>query len=387
MPDPRLHVVSVLTTRETGGAEYAGVELLGALVRRGHTAKLFTNLTGLAEGSEVSTEAIEIGPKLRRSTVVPVLAGLPLWTLRLARALRRERDRTGPIDVLLVHFKKEQLMASLLPRRLTGGIAWAEWGPLPAAFTRGVPRLLYRLAARRAEAILAVSESTRRSLLEAGIPDTKITVVPNRLDPNRVRFDAAGRARLRSEWGADDGTFVVGCMGRLHRKKRVHVLIESLSHLNGNGVLLVLAGDGDEERNLRRLAAEHSGAVRFVPTPGANPQSVLSAFDVALFAAAPTEGAPQSIVLAQLTGRPVIATDRPGAEECIVPGTGMIADPAQDPRALAACIEAYRGDPERREREGQAARRFAAERHDQRKIDADVEELLTRVAATNAARA
>jgi glycosyltransferase involved in cell wall biosynthesis len=146
-------------------------------------------------------------------------------------------------------------------------------------------------------------------------------------------------------------------------------------------VLLVLAGDGDEEASLRRLAAEHSVPVRFLATPRHSVQAVFSAFDVALFAPAPTEGAPQSIVLAQLTGRPVIATDRPGAEELIVPGTGMIADPPQDPRAVAACIDRYRRDHLRREQEGVAARKHALERHDGSRVDPKVERVLERAAA------
>ena len=377
-----MHVVSALTTREKGGAEYACVDLLSALAARGHQVSLLTNMPELAESSNLPTRKIDLGPKLARATVVRVMIGFLPATVRLAAALRRERARSGPVDVLLVHFKKEQLMAPLLPRRLAGSVAWAEWGPLPAAFTRGIPKLLYRLASRRARTVLAVSESTRRSLIEAGIAEDKIELIPNRVDASTVAFDPGARGRLRAEWGAGEDTFVVGCVGRLHPKKRAHVLIEAMTHVNAPGdVLLVLAGEGDEEPMLRRLAAEHSVPVRFLPTPRNSVQAVLSAFDVALFAPAPTEGAPQSIVLAQLTGRPVIATDRPGAEELIVPGTGMIADPPQDPRAVAACIDGYRRDQARREQEGLAARKHAFERHDQSRVDPKVESALERAAA------
>jgi glycosyltransferase involved in cell wall biosynthesis len=380
-----LHVVSVLTTREKGGAEYACVDLLTGMAQRGHVVRLLTNLPELAKSSPVSVGQIEIGPKLARRTVGRVAAGLLPWVMRLGRALRRERRRAGPIDVLLLHFKKEQLMAALLPKALTGAVVWAEWGPLPAEFVAGLPNLLYLSAARRAKAILAVSESTRRSLVDAGVPTAKIQVVPNRVDTTTVRFDPVERARLRAEWGADEGTFVVGCVGRLHAKKRAHVLIEAMTFLDASKgeepALLVLAGEGEEEPALRRLAEQLRVAVRFVATPRSNVRSVLSGFDLALFAPAPTEGAPQSIVLAQLTGRPVVATDRPGAEELIASGTGMIADQPQDPRAVATCIAAYRRNPERREREGRAARRYAVAHHDCRYVDPAVERVLVDASA------
>jgi glycosyltransferase involved in cell wall biosynthesis len=48
----------------------------------------------------------------------------------------------------------------------------------------------------------------------------------------------------------------------------------------------------------------------------------------------------------------------------VLPGTGAIVSPAHDPRALAACIETYREDPERRTREGHAGRQLALGRYD-----------------------
>src|ERR1019366_8364012 len=72
-----------------------------------------------------------------------------------------------PVGALMLHFKKEQLLCALLPRRLTGEIVWAEWGPVPPPMRRGPARLLYALAARRARRIMAISEGTRRTIIHA----------------------------------------------------------------------------------------------------------------------------------------------------------------------------------------------------------------------------
>jgi len=92
-------------------------------------------------------------------------------------------------------------------------------------------------------------------------------------------------------------------------------------------------------------------------------EAFLSACDVLVFAPSPTEGEPRVIVMSQLVGVPVIATDSEGAEGLIPPGGGMIVSPSHDPRALAAELGRYRDDRERCEREGQRAREVTLASH------------------------
>jgi len=365
----------VQTSNEQGGAEYANVELLSALQARGVAVRLLTNQPALAEGTDVPVTEIDLGPKLRRSTVGRVALGFLPWYVRLCRALARAAAEDGPIDVTLLHFKKEQLMSALLPGRLTGALVWAEWGRLPAPFSRGLGRRAYVAAARRAKLIVAVSESTRGSLAQAGVPAQKIVVIHNIVDGAAVVFDADARERYRREWGAGEDTFVLGCVSRLSASKRNDVIIDALAHLPPQ-VLLVLAGEGEEEQALRVRAAPFDGRVRFLPTPRGYVQEVLSACDVAVFAPQQFEGAPRSIIFGQLTGRPVVASAPEGAEGMVLPGTGAIVTPAHDPSALAACVEEYRRDPERRAREGAAGRALALERYD---VDAVVGEWVARL--------
>ena len=46
-----LHVVSVQTTGEKGGAEYSNVDLMHGLAERGARVKLLTNFPEIAEGT------------------------------------------------------------------------------------------------------------------------------------------------------------------------------------------------------------------------------------------------------------------------------------------------------------------------------------------------
>ena len=57
--------------------------------------------------------------------------------------------------------------------------------------------------------------------------------MPNLMDIDRLTFDEAARTRLRSEWQAGPDTFVVGCLSRLQRRKRIDVAIDAMAELEG----------------------------------------------------------------------------------------------------------------------------------------------------------
>lgn len=369
---PRVKIVSVMTTAARGGGEYAAVDLLDALGRRGHDVVMLSNVAEIADGTAVAVRPIDLGPKLSRSSAVSLTLRAPLvW-----RALRAALEREAPYDVLLVHYKKEQLLAPWLPRRLRPTLAWAEWGPVPRQLRSGVPNALFRRAARDVGAVLAVSAGTKDSLVAAGIDASIVEVVPNVMDLDAVRFDAAARARVRGELGIPAEAFTVGCVSRLHPKKPIDVLIRATAAL-GDGVHLLIAGDGDAEDDLKALAASQLGRrAHFLPTPHRAIADVLSALDVSVFCPSPTEGAPRAVIYAMEASRPVVSTGPEGVADMIEPGMGEIAAPEHDVDAVAAVLAGYRDDPARVAREGARGRALAEERYDGARIAARIEGLL-----------
>jgi glycosyltransferase involved in cell wall biosynthesis len=353
-----MKVVTVLTSEAKGGAEFAAVAMLDALAARGHDTVILAN-AAIADGLAVGARSLDLGPKMSSRTWVSLL----LRTPQLARRLHRELDAVAPYDVLIVHFKKEQLLAATLRKRLRGRLAWVEWGPVPRQLRRGLPRRLYVAAARRANVIMAISEGTRDSVLELGVPPEKVIVVPNALRADEICFDAAGRDRLRRELGMSPDEFVVGCVSRLHPLKRNDVVVDAIAAM-GDGVRLVIAGEGETESSLRELARKLGVRVDFIPTPGDNVSAVLSAFDVSVFCPSPTEGAPRAVIIAMLAGRPCVSTGREGVVGLIEPGTGTIVQPDNDAAALAAVLREYRDDPDRVRNEGARARERAEQRFD-----------------------
>jgi glycosyltransferase involved in cell wall biosynthesis len=350
-----MRFVSVMTSESAGGGEFAAVNMLEALIKQGHSAVLLTNQPEIATGRDVDVRPIDLGPKLSRSSYGHLA---PRWP-RLLHTLRQALEREAPYDVLVLHFKKEQLLGSLLPKRLRRRLIWAEWGPVPRQMSRGPGRWAYVAAARRAEAIFAVSPGTRDSLQSVGISGHRVHVVPNALPVENTQFSAEGRARIRSECGIPDDTLVVGCVSRFHNKKPNAVAVDAVVALGRDDVHLIMAGEGDDEPNLRRHAAPLGDRAHFLPTPGTDIANVCSAFDISVFCPSPTEGAPLAVIHSMLAGRPCISSGDEGVAGLIVAGAGAVAHPEHDSRALSELLTVYLDDDSRREREGAAAQKIA----------------------------
>ena len=350
-----MKIVSVMTTSAAGGAEFAAVEMLDALAERGHEVVMLSDQRGIGRNTRVTVQPLEIGPKLSTRTVLSLGALWPAYVLRL----RQELARQLPYDVLLVHYKKEQLMAAWLPRRMRATLAWAEWGPVPYPLRRGLPRLAYVRASMRARFVMAVSAGTKASVAEVGVNDEKIVVVPNAVDVEAIRFSPAGRAALRQRLNIPEDAFVVGCISRFHPKKRNDVVVDAVLRMEDPDVHLILAGAGETEAELRAHAAALGDRAHFLPTPTDDVADVLSAFDVSVFCPSPTEGAPRATILGMLAERPCLATGPEGVADLIRPEFGAIAEPVNDVEALRALLVRYRDDRELRERQGKAARAWA----------------------------
>jgi glycosyltransferase involved in cell wall biosynthesis len=376
-----MKIVSVMTTSSRGGAEFAAVEMLDALIDRGHEAVMLTDQPQIGRDTRVQVRPLQIGAKLSTTSYVRLAA---MW-FPYVRRLRAALEREWPYDVLMVHYKKEQLMAHWLPERLRATLVWAEWGPVPFPLRRGLPRWMYLRAARGAATIMAVSAGTRESVCAVGVPPERVEVVPNVLRTDEIAPSAEGRARVRAELGVPEHAFVVGCISRFHRKKRNDVVVEAVKLLDERAHL-ILAGDGETEQELRRLAAPLDGRAHFLPTPGANVADVLSAFDVSVFCPSPTEGAPRAVILGMLAERPCLATGAEGVADMISPGIGAITEPENDPRALAAAIEPYLQDPARAAREGAAARRHAVAVYEARVVAERIERLWLQAGASGQAQ-
>ena len=368
-----LKIVSAMTTNSAGGAEFAAVEMLLALAERGHDVVMLSDLGGIASNDSVRSVPVELGPKLSTRSWRHLSAN---W-LGYVRRFRRALERQAPYDVLVVHYKKEQLMVPWLPRRLRPRVVWVEWGPVPYQFRRGVPRQAYLHASRQAEVVMAVSTGTKSSVESVGVPANKVVFIPNAFDVESIRFTEQGRQAVRERLGIPPDAFVIGCVSRFHPKKRNDVVVDAVRELDDSRAHLIMAGSGETEAALRAQAAPLGERAHFLPMPTTDLADVMSALDVSVFCPSPTEGAPRATIVGMLTERPCLASGAEGVADLIAPEFGAIAQPDHDPAALAALLRRYLEDPSLGPRQGRAARSWAERQYARPVVAAQITRLLS----------
>ncbi len=238
--------------------------------------------------------------------------GLKIAAMRKFRALAASRD----VALVIAHRFKPIYIACLATRLPVIGVHHA-FGDYDRA-----PRRWFAAAMRRRLALIGVSDAVRDDLRKR-LPDwprERIETLHNRLDVEAARAMIVPRAEARSTLGLPQDALVVANVGRLHPDKDQATLLAgfaaALPDLPAQ-TLLVIAGSGPLEAELRELAAQLgiAGRVRFL---GQVPdvRRLFAAFD--LFALT-SDHEPFGMVLleAMVAGVPVIATDCGGAPEVV----------------------------------------------------------------------
>jgi len=173
--------------------------------------------------------------------------------------------------------------------------------------------LLYRLATQ----VTAPSSGTRALMLSLGVPDDRITIVPNVVDNAWWTTQSAGvdRAAVRASWGAGPDTSVILFCGKLQPWKRPVDLLHAFAQAKLPDTLLVFAGEGAQreflEQESQRL--EVSDRVRFLGF--ANQSQLPAIYTAADLHVLPSEYEPFGMVIneAMLCGCVTAASDQVGA--------------------------------------------------------------------------
>lgn len=139
--------------------------------------------------------------------------------------------------------------------------------------------------------------------------------VKNGIRPERFAFSPDARVQIRAQLGVDDETLLVGCVGRLCAQKNQAFLLGVLAEMPG--AVLVFAGEGGGERELRREAERLgvAGRVRFCGAL-ADVAPLYSAIDV-LAMPSLFEGLGIVAVEAQAAGLPVVVSPAVPEEACV----------------------------------------------------------------------
>jgi len=346
MNAPAASVLQVVLTLGTGGTERLVVQLCQRLRDRFRLAVCTLDEPG-AWAAELEASGIEIIPLDRGPGFRPELG----W--RIARAARIR----GAKVIHSHHYSPfvYGLIATLVHPDLR--LVFTEHGRLsdgpPSPKRKIVNPVLGRLRGEH----FAVSQALKESMAAEGFPSSRITVVPNGIDPGRVPT-AEDRQGARRELGIETDTFVVGTVARLDPVKDLGTLIEAFARLRvaRPRSLLVIVGDGPERCRLEGVVRQHdvASSVRLVGQRN-DARTLLGAFDVYVNSST-SEGVSLSILEAMAAQLPVVATRVGGTPEVILDGsTGMLV-PARSADALAHALTVLAAEAPQRTVLGESAR-------------------------------
>lgn len=335
-----------------GGAERQVILLARGLCQRGWRVSVVA-LSG--SGGESAAELTKAGIGFKSLGMRKGLADPRGW-IRFIRWLRREKP-----DVVHAHLPHAAWLArwsrlAVPSRVLVDTLHTSSIG------TRG-RQLGYRWSGWLTDKVTAVSQAVAEAYYYAQMATAdKLFVLPNGVDTDAWRPDAALRKALRLELNLDD-KFLWLAAGRLDAVKDYPVLLWAMVEVQ-ESTQLVIAGSGPLEGELLRLSTL-LGLERRVRFMGFD-RNVLKWMQTAdgFVLSSRLEGLPMGLLEAGACALPAVATDVPGTREVIVNGeTGWLA-PTGDAAALAeAMTRMMQTPPEKRRTMGQQARQNVIDRY------------------------
>ncbi len=227
--------------------------------------------------------------------------------------------------------------------------------------------MLLSLCSFKHSRIIALTNSDKSRLIELGVAEEAIDVIPNGIDLNEFQRVCLGDFRDRHQ--VSDETFLALFVGRLHEQKGVEVLLRAAERLKGDDVFFVVVGSGHKEREYKILAQElQVENVLFTGEIGR--EELLAAFASSDVFVLPSifEGMPYVILEAMASGKPVVASDLPGLSEVIAEGGNGILFKVGSDKDLAEGILRLKEDRGMTRSMGEASRRLAENLFDWRKI-------------------
>ena len=299
---------------------------------------------GLAASPAVTIHEIEVGlpvdPGARRLLVVR-LAGRSFHCVLRRRVRRLFRSRS--YDLIYTSQQRFDCRDGEILARWAGipQLVHLHYRPGKVLGRRTMNRLL------TCDGVIAISRYIGRTLLDIGVPGSRIWVIPNSIVPTSEPPPREVGSKI-----------VIGQIGRLFDEKGFADTIDAFAQLAANmpNVRLVLVGDGPEREGLeQRVAARGMSEIVTFAGRQSDIPAWLGTFDIFCH---PSRNEPFGLaVLEAMAARlPVVAYREGATSEIVVDGkTGILAAPG-DVDGLASALEQLARSPDLRAHLGAAGR-------------------------------
>lgn len=332
-----MKVLHVVINGEIAGGQVVCHRIIEALIEKGHQALVVSPSQGpfvdllIKKGTPVFFLPFEKTYSFHRA-------------LQLSALIRKEN-----VDIVHTHGMVPMNIQARLAAKLAGVPCISHihntanfFNANP--FIRRYQVFLDNWTSKFCSKLIAVSKSTKRSLVEQGVPEGLIRVIPNGVDPQRIRCQRSPEDIFR-KFRINPGKRLVGMIGRLCPLKGQEEFLKAASLVTRQmpDVMWLIVGKdtefgGEYERKLRALATrlELNGNVIFTGHQD-DPFSLLNAMEF-LVLPSKAEGMPLVILEAMALKKPVIASAVGGVPELIENGKDGVLVPAQDNHSLSQAM-------------------------------------------------
>lgn len=253
--------------------------------------------------------------------------------------------------------------------------------PLAIWWLRRLARRIYR----RADHIVALSPGMKDGILSYGIPEERVTVIPNASDLDLFSPNHDGEVWRRHLKLHDRFVAVYfGAMGRANGLDYVIDAAHLLAQRGRHDIAMVLIGDGGERARLRARAASLglTNVLFLDPLPRAEIAGAVAGAQACLTIFRPSQTnawSPNKLFDSLAAGRPVLVNVPGWLGDIVTRNQAGLSVDARDPAALAAGLTQLADAPDVCRDMGAHARSLAEREFDRAKLAAEFEAVLMRM--------
>ena len=347
-----------------------GLTTTEVLRQRGHEIS-FIHFDTPAASLGRPVDSSEASPEV----ALPYLVKSQVYTIPSPGAQRELRESLERLKPDLVH---ASLTLSPLDFRLPD-LCQQLSVPLVATFhppfdaslrnlSSGTQQLTYQLYApslARYDRVVVFSELQADVLMRLGVPSSRLSIIPNGVDPERWSPSVAGQEspQLQTLRQRFSGRRVFLYMGRIATEKNVEALLRAWRLVQPEGCTLVVVGDGP----MRQSLMQSYGADCQVHWWGHEPEQAMR---VALLQLAEVfllpslvEGLSLALLEAMASGTACVATDAGADGEVLEGGAGIVISTQGVTTQLRTLLPVLRDQPVLIEELGRRGRQRALERY------------------------
>lgn len=201
---------------------------------------------------------------------------------------------------------------------------------------------------RNADKIIVISESFKRNIMEKGVPEEKIVIVPNWVDLQKVQPVKKENNTLFDELSINKDSFNVVYAGNIGEAQGVDVILEAARKIEDNeNIHFIIFGGGSQFEEIKDKLDSYRNVSLFALLPQGRVSEVYSLGDVALITCKPgtgKAGLPSKTWSIMACNTPIIASfdvESDLAEIIRTANAGCVVEPGNADELVKAINNAY----------------------------------------------